>query len=559
MNFKNKRISRWQTSLTALLIGFLLFGQTAFAQTGSAPAKFSAAENSFAEKLSVDTIKEITAALAAPEMEGRGTMQPGGDKAANYIAARFQKFGLKPLGDKGSFLQKIDFKETVFAPETMLKIGDETFKQSSDYGFLPTPFEKTNKSASGDLVFIAYGIQAKAINRNDLQGVDVRGKIVVMLQGPPANISQADWDGAKAASAIRMNLLKQGVAGVIVIPHGREKEPVERMIDYFGRRDISMGGDETEPFPLPPLVVANNKMAEKLFAKSGASLKDAVAKAEEENFKPIKLNQEAKIVAKYKTAKGASSNVVGYLEGSDANLKAEAVLFSAHYDAYGMENGKIYPGAADNALGVAEMLSVAEGYSKMDVKPKRSMIFLAVTGEEYGLFGSKYWAKKPTWDIKKVAANLNLDGIGTEVYAPVKTFVGYGAEHSSLGAMLNDVSAALGIKVIPDPIPTENIFYRSDHYSFVERGVPALMLLGAPEGDPQKWIDRSHEWEKTDYHNIGDIIKNDWDWSGAKTVANVMGILGLRISDGAAMPKWLPTSRFAKMERGNTKDVPEEK
>jgi len=140
-----------------------------------------------------------------------------------------------------------------------------------------------------------------------------------------------------------------------------------------------------------------------------------------------------------------------------------------------------------------------------------------------------------------------------------KTFVGYGAEHSSLGAMLNDVSASLGIKVIPDPIPEEKIFYRSDHYSFVERGVPALMLLGAPEGDPKKWIDRSHEWEKTDYHNVGDVIKNDWDWSSAKTVADVMGILGLRISDSGAMPEWLPTSRFAKMERGNTKEIPKEK
>jgi Zn-dependent M28 family amino/carboxypeptidase len=331
------------------------------------------------------------------------------------------------------------------------------------------------------------------------------------------------------------------------------------LIDYFSRRQISMSGEREQSFPIPPIVIASGKASEKLFAKSGTTLKDALAKAEEDNFKPIKLNQSAKVVKKSKTTKGTGSNVVGYLEGSDATLKAEAVLFSAHYDAYGMENGKIYPGAADNALGVAEMLSVAEAYSKMQTKPKRSMIFLAVTGEEYGLFGSKYWAKKPTWDIKKVAANLNLDGIGTEVYAPVKTFVGFGAEHSTLGAMLNDVSSTFGIKVIPDPVPEEKVFYRSDHYSFVEKGVPALMLLGAPEGDPKKWLDRSKEWEKTDYHNVGDVIRKDWDWGGAKTVAVVMGIMGLRISDTPAMPNWLPTSRFAKLERGNTKEIPEEK
>jgi Zn-dependent M28 family amino/carboxypeptidase len=234
-------------------------------------------------------------------------------------------------------------------------------------------------------------------------------------------------------------------------------------------------------------------------------------------------------------------------------------LFSAHYDAYGKEGDKIYHGAADNALGTAEMLAVAEAFSKSPNKPKRSLIFLAVTGEEYGLYGSAYWSKKPTWDIKKVAGNLNLDGIGTEVYGPVKTFVGFGAEHSTIGIILDDVSGAFGIKVIPDPMPDEKIFYRSDHYSFVERGVPALMLLGAPEGDPQKWIDRSKLWEKTDYHQPGDIIQKDWSWEGAKTVADVMGIMGWRLANADTMPSWLGNSRFAKLERGNTKEIPPEK
>jgi hypothetical protein len=556
MNFRQRRISHWQTSLNALLlVSFLLFGQTLAQPT--APAKLSTAENNFAEKINIGKIKEITAALAAPEMQGRGTMQPGGEKAAAYIADRLQKLGLKPLGDKGTFLQKIDFKETIFTPETMFKVGDEPYKFGSDYAFIP--FSNDDQSASGEMVFIAYGIQAKSINRDDLDGVDVRGKIVVMLDGPPENIPKQAWEKNNAKFAILGGLIKNGVAGIVVVPHGREKDSNEMAIDYFSRRQISMGGEQSQPYAIPPLVMASGRAAEKLFAKSGTTFKDALKQAEENSFKPIKLNQSAKVVKKSKSSKGASSNVVGYLEGSDANLKAEAVLFSAHYDAYGIENGKIYPGAADNALGVAEMLAVAEAYSKMDVKPKRSMVFLAVTGEEYGLYGSKYWAKNPTWKIKQVAANLNLDGIGTEVYAPVKTFVGFGAEHSTLGAMLTDVSNAFGIKVIADPMPDEKIFYRSDHYSFVERGVPALMLLGAPEGDPKKWIDRSKEWEKTDYHNIGDVIRGDWDWSGAKTVAVVMGIVGLRISDTQTMPEWLPTSRFAKLERGNSKEIPEEK
>jgi hypothetical protein len=555
--FTGRSVLEMRRAVTALLVSLLIFGQI-FAQT-VAPAKatLAAEEQELAAKINIQTIKDYTATLAAPEMEGRGTMQPGGDKAANWLADRFKSLGLKPLGDKGTYLQKIDFKETIFTPETAFKVGEENLKLGTDYGFLP--YSSDEKSAAGDLVFIAYGLQAKSIGRNDLDGIDVRGKIVVMLDGPPANISKEDWEKAKAKWAILGNLIRGGVAGIVLIGHGREKETPETIIDYVSRRQIALAGESEEAMPIPPVLMASKSGAEKLFAKSSVTLKDALANAETNTFKPIKLNQPAKIAARYKRTKGASSNVVGYIEGSDAKLKEEAVLFSAHYDAYGVENGKIYHGAADNALGTAEMLAVAEAFSKSPVKPKRSLVFLAVTGEEYGLYGSKYWSKNPTWNIKKVAANLNLDGVGTEVYGPVKTMVGYGAEHSSLGAMLTDVSTAMGITVAPDPVPDEKIFYRSDHYSFVERGVPALMLMGAPEGDIKATIKRMEEWEKTSYHQPADVIEKNWSWDGAKTVADVMGIMGLRLANSDAMPAWLSTSRFANLERGNTKDLPEEK
>jgi Zn-dependent M28 family amino/carboxypeptidase len=554
MIFRFLRKAQMQ-SLFALMLMFALFSQVLAQQT--APAALSQTEKDLTANIKIETLKEITAALAADEMQGRGTMQPGGDKAANWIADRFQKLGLKPLGDKGSYLQKMDFKETVLAPETSLKIGDESLKAGSDFGVVP--FTAGNKSASGEMVFVAYGIVVNSIKRNDLGDMNMEGKIAVMLEGPPAAISKKDWEKTKAQQIFTVNLLRKGVAGIIFIGHGREENPPETMIDYFSRRQLAMAGESEAPAELPPMMYVNAKGAEKIFAKSGVALKDALAQAEDNGFKPFKLNQSAKVNIKINSKKGASSNVAGYIEGSDPKLKEEAVVFSAHYDAYGMENGKIYHGAADNALGVAEMLSVAEAYTKLPNKPKRSMVFLAVTGEEYGLYGSKYWSKNPTWNIKKVAANLNLDGIGTEVYAPVKTFVGFGAEHSTIGAVLADVSTAFGIKVIPDPMPDEKIFLRSDHYSFVERGVPALMLLGAPEGDPQAWIKRSKDWEKTDYHQPGDTIQPNWSWEGAKTVADVMGIMGWRISETEKMPEWLPSSRFAKLERGNTKDIPEEK
>lgn len=517
----------------------------------------STADSEISDKITVETIKDITAALSAPDMQGRGTMQPGGDKAANWIADRFQKLGLKPLGDKGSYLQKIDFRETSFAPETTFRVGDETLKFGSDYAFLP--YSKDDKSAAGDLVFIAYGLQADQIKRDDLRGVNVQGKVVVMLDGPPESVSKEAWEKGNAKFAILGNLIRGGVSAIVIIGHGREKDPPEMIADYLSRRQISMAGEGSQSMPIPPVIIAGRAAAEKLFMKSGTTLKETLAAAEQNSFKPVDLKQKAKIVSKTRSVKGASNNVIGYLEGSDPKLKEEAVLFSAHYDAYGIENGKIYHGAADNALGTAEMISVAEAYSKMSVKPKRSMIFLAVTGEEYGLFGSKHWAKNPTWNIKKVAANLNLDGIGSEVYGPVKTMVGYGAEHSTLGILLDDFAKSRGIIVIPDPKPEEKVFYRSDHYSFVEKGVPALMILGAPAGDKEVWLKRIEDWEKTDYHQPGDVIQANWAWEGAETVAESMGILGWRISENEAMPSWLATSRFAKLERGNTKELPDEK
>ncbi len=553
---QNKTFLLGQKIAFILLINLLVFGQI-FAQT-VAPAKsvLSAEEKALADKITIQTIKDATTALSADEMQGRGTMQAGGDKAANWIADRFKQLGLKPLGDKDSYLQKVEFKETIPTAETSFTVGEEKLNFGTDYGFLP--MNNGNKEVSGEMVFVAYGIQAPSIKRDDLKGIEVAGKIVVLLEGPPASITKKAWDNAQASTVFTGNLIRKGAAAIVFIGHGREQQPPDEILGYFARRQITMPDEEGYPAFIPPFVFVGNSGAEKLFTKSEVNLKDALAQAEENSFKPIKLNQKAKIVAKYKSTKGFSNNVVGYIEGSDPTLKAEAVLFSAHYDAYGMENGKIYAGAADNALGTSEMLAVAEAFSKTETKPKRSLIFLAVTGEEYGLYGSKYWAKKPTWDIKKVSANLNLDGVGTEVYGQVKTMVGYGAEHSTLGAMLEDVSNTMSIKVVPDPVPEEKIFTRSDHYSFVERGVPALMLMGAPEGDIQATMKRMKEWEKTDYHQPGDVIRPNWAWEGAETVAEIMGIMGLRVANGETMPSWLSTSRFAKLERGNTKELPKE-
>jgi hypothetical protein len=547
---KNRQLS--------VLLAILLLTSSALGWTqATAPVTtkaLSATERQLVESISLATIKETVNALAADEMQGRGTAQPGGDKAAAYLADRFAKLGLKPLGINNTYLQPVKFKETLVSPETTITVGDQKLKLGPDFFILP-PFTG-DENVNGGAVFVGYGFQGQ--KRNDLAGIDVRGKVMVLREGPPPEVSKEAWSKAQGPVGVIRGLISRGAAAIVLINQYTEERSYAESADYLTRRRVQLESDQELPDFLPPFIALSEAAADKLFAGSGVTKADAFAKAEREDFTPIDLKHSATVTVRLKKGKGVGSNVVALLEGSDPKLKSEALVYSAHYDAYGLStDNRIYHGAADNALGVAEMMAVAEAMSRAPTKPRRSVIFIAVTGEEYGGFGSDYWVKNPTWDIKQVAANLNLDGMGTEIYGPVKVMVGYGPEHSTLGAIMNDVAAASGIQVIPDPMPEAKAFYRSDHYLFVQRGVPALMILGAPDGPVMTWTDRLKKWSKTDYHQPTDTVRPDWDWSGPRTIASLMLVMGLRVANDEAMPSWLPTSVFNR-ERGTDKPAPPE-
>ncbi|HEX6649577.1 MAG TPA: M20/M25/M40 family metallo-hydrolase [Pyrinomonadaceae bacterium] len=549
-----------QHKYLSVLLAFLFVTSTALGWTqATAPATtrtLSATERKLVDNISVATIKETVNALAADDMQGRGTAQPGGDKAAAYLADRFAKLGLKPLAANNTYLQPIPFKETQVAPESTITVGNQTLKLGPDFFVLP-PFSG-DENVNGGVVFVGYGTALQGQKRNDLAGMDVRGKVVVLREGPPPEVAKDAWTKMQGTVSVIRGLIGRGAAAIVLLNNYTEERSYAQSADYLTRRRVQLESDPELPDFLPPFIAVSEAAADKLFADSGTTKAEAFAKAEHDDFTPIDLKQSATITIRLKKAKGTGNNVVGLLEGSDPKLKAEALVYSAHYDAYGVTtDNRIYHGAADNGLGVAEMLAVAEVLSKAATKPRRSVIFIAVTGEEYGGFGSDYWVKNPTWDIKQVAADLNLDGMGTEIYAPVKVMVGYGPEHSTLGTVMNDVAAASGIQVIADPMPEAKAFYRSDHYLFVKRGIPALMILGAPAGPTQPWTDRLKKWSKTDYHQPTDTVRPDWDWSGPRTIASLMLVMGLRVANDENMPSWLPTSVFNR-ERGTDKPAPPE-
>lgn len=553
----DRRLARRASRLTALALSVLSASPImAHAQQGAAPAlahPLSKAEASLITSVAPATIKQVTSDLSAPTMEGRGTATPGGEKAARYIADRFQKLGLKPLGDDGGYLQSVKFRATQFLPETALKCGDVKLKFGEEF-VIPPQVARDKASASGELVLVGYGVVSEKLKRDDLAGLDLKGKIAVVLSGQPDGVDPKAWAEAANPFGLSGNLIGRGAVGLILVSPTFGKASFERIADYLTRRSVAPADRPAGGFPAPPIALVGTSGAEKLFSACGMSYSDVSTKAKTGESVSRLLGKEGTIEEHLSVEEVTGSNVAGVLEGSDPKLKDQAIVYSAHYDAFGVGmDGRIYPGAADNAIGVAEILSIAEAFAHSKTKPRRSVIFLAVTGEEHGLLGAYHWAKNPTWPIENVAADINYDGIGTEIYGPVKNLVGFGAEHSELGPIFESVAASMNLNVVPDPMPEEKAFYRSDHLAFVKQGVPALMLLGGPAGETEKWIARARAWMDTDYHQATDIVRPDWDWSGAQTVAQVGLVVGLRVANADAMPEWNKTSEFYKPRVVETK------
>lgn len=535
---------KFQNLLSSLfLILLLVFSTTnVLAQTAATSEKvaptLSTTEQESSKQVKTELIKEITTKLTDPEMEGRGTATPGGERAAKYIAEQFQKLGLKPLGDKDSYLQAIKFNSREITNESVLELGQTQLKHVENFGVLfPQPDKDIN--VTSEIVFAGYGLSAPEVNHDDFANVDVKGKIVVILSGRPKNVEiPAKYN---SQTLFLKNLTSRGVAGIVISSFGGSS--IKGVAEFLARPKLVVADAKTNfPFQIP-VILADDATIEKLIAGGELTLAQLKEKAQNNEYVSFSTKNSLTIKIKVKTSEALASNVVGLLEGSDPKLKEEAIVYSAHYDAYGKKaDGTIYPGAADNALGVATVISIAEAFTKS--RPKRSVIFLAVTAEEMGLIGSEYWVNHPTWPLEKISANINYDGIGVETYGPVKRITGFGMEYSSLGDLMQEITLATGGTVFADPFPEEKVFYRSDHFSFVRKGVPAIMLLGAPDGDEKETIARARKFLSTDYHKPTDTIKADWNWEGPRQLGAVGFLMGLRLANSDKMAEWKPNTEF---------------
>ena len=514
------------------------------------PAVAIAAEPSF----SPDRVKAHVAFLADDLLEGRGTGTRGFDIAARYVASQYAAYGLKPAGKDGSWFQPVTLSEASLtdAPArlTVTPKGGApvVFAHAGEAIIGPSQVDaKTDVAAP--LVFAGVGIDAPAQGHKEYAGIDVRGKIVVVLtgipKGPPSEVlAHLGTQKAQMAAA-------RGAIGLINVPtlQSTKLRPWARLQQTASVPRMTWVRPDGSPFVAAPGIrgsaAVSMAAAEALFTGAKTPLATVLAAADKEGGKPrgFALSGTARIEAASKVRSVISSEIVGRIEGSDPVLKDEVVVLMAHLDHLGVRTDKtgdnIYNGALDNAAGVAVMLEVARAFAGDDVAPKRSLLFVTNTAEEKGLLGAETFANDPGVPIGQIASVVDLDQ--PSLLYDFTDVIAFGADHSTMGEAVSRAVAAAGVTLSPDPMPAETIFVRSDHYTFVKRGVPALLLAtGHANGGKAAW----DQFMSKDYHQPSDDMKQPINWNAGAKYARVNYLIAREIADAALRPRWYAGDYF---------------
>lgn len=499
--------------------------------------------------------------LADDLLEGRETGSVGYEIAARYVASRFDAMGLKPAGDGGDWFQRIAFQQndrtatpgrvTIAGPA-----GVKSWAHATDV-LVAMNQREAKLDVSAPLVFVGYGIENAEFGLDDYKGLDVKGKIVVALRGYPKGLpSEA---GAHLSATKSKAAERHGAIGMISIGTrlSMKTRPWSQSVYYSAGPSVSWVGKDGKPFDEAPGIRAgaslNTPAAEAAFAGASRSLADILTEADREGGKPkgFPLKTSIRVQVESRAKQVTSPNIVAILPGSDPNLAGEYIVLSAHLDHLGPTPAKpgdpakmdrINNGALDNAAGIATMLEVARAMAASPVKPRRSLIFLASTGEEKGLLGADYYARNPTVPIKKIVGNVDLDmPLLLYRFTDVNAF---GAEHSTVAAIAAEAIAPMGLKVSPDPAPEENTFVRSDHYMFVKQGVPAVFLAtGYANGGEAAW----NAFTEKDYHRPSDDMAQKIDWIAGARFAEANYRITRALADHDAPPMWYEGDFFGNL------------
>jgi Zn-dependent M28 family amino/carboxypeptidase len=532
----------------------LLGAESAAASNGSRNA--ATTETHFDGKLWWDYVK----ILAADDMEGRETGSPGLRKAQEYVVEQLKTAGLEPAGYKGYYQPIQLVSRQIVERDSSLAVvhkGQVEPLTLGDDAIFNTRVDLA-PSVEAPLVFAGYGLTIPELGYNDLAGLDLRDKVVVIFPGAPAEIPGALASHYQSAGERWKALRKAGVVGVITILNPAAMDiPWSRISANRAHPSMALKDAEFDDTLGEELAVTfNPEKAQKLFEGSGHSLQELVDLVKDRKALPrfpLMLSIRAKASVNKKAVE--SSNLVAQLTGSDPKLKNEYVVLSAHLDHLGVGepiNGdRIYNGAMDNAAGSAVLLDLIRSLKKAPAKPGRSLLFVFVTGEEKGLLGSRYFTSHPTVKPGSMIANINIDMFLPIV--PLKVLTVYGLAESDMGDMARDVAQSLGVQVQADPEPQRNAFIRSDQYNFIRHGVPALAMgVGFEKGSPEQTIFKN--WLTQRYHAPSDDLEQPVDLAAAGKYEEIIHTLMVRVADAPGRPQWKPDSffrRYAPMASGS--------
>ncbi len=501
-------------------------------------------------------VRAHVAFLADDLLEGRAAGSRGYDIAARYVATQFALLGLEPAGVDGGWLQPLSMMQStrvVPAAAAAIERAGERVDLVPGEDFIPGhSYFGPQAQVEGPLVFVGFGIAAPELGHDDYATVDVTGKIAVVLNGAPAAFPNSQR--AHYAREKRRQLAERGAIGVVWLntPAEERRSPWERSLKLSWVPSMRLPDESGQPLDAYPELRAtmslNHASAGKLLDGAPLALEEIWANAEAGRPQAFDLPASLSLSVRAAQGRATSANVVGLLAGADPELRDEYVVFTAHLDHIGrgaaVDGDTIYNGALDNASGIAVMLEAARALATAKERPRRSILFVAVTAEERGLLGSKHFARSPTVPKHAVVANVNMDM--PVVLYPMAGFTAFGAEHSTLGAVAREAIEAEGLVMVPDSSPEEVIFVRSDQYSFVREGIPAIYLDDGklstdPSVDPQQVF---KDFLLADYHMPSDEIDLPIHWESLAKLAQVNARIGRLIADDPERPSWLPGDFF---------------